>query len=178
MVGVDLAGPEAGFPVTQHPAIARLAAMQPGAPITLHAGEAAGVQSMWEAVNAGARRIGHGVRLIDDILADRSLLAAIRERNSHLEICLSSNVQTGAVAQMDAHPLRRFLDEGVKVSLDADNRLMSATSHSQEFDIARAQFGLSLSQMQTMTRHALDASFLPEVTRRAVLQRYAGALAI
>lgn len=176
VVGVDLAGPEAGFPVTLHPAIARLAASQPGAPITLHAGEAAGVESMWDAVNAGARRIGHGVRLIDDILADRTLLATIRERNIHLEICLSSNVQTGAVAHMDAHPLRRFLAEGVKVSLDADNRLMSATSHSKEFGIAQTQFGLSFAQMQSMTRNAIDASFLPAATRRAVLQRHASVL--
>jgi adenosine deaminase len=177
VVGVDLAGPEAGYPVSQHPAFAQLAASQPGAPITLHAGEAAGVDSIWEAINAGARRIGHGVRLIDDILADRALLSVIRERNIHLEVCLSSNVQTGAVAQLDLHPVSRFLEEGVRVSLDADNRLISATSHSQELGIAKAQFGVTLEQMQAMTCHAIEASFLPEASRQAVLQRYAHLLA-
>lgn len=170
VVGVDLAGPEAGFPVTRHPAIARLAAREPGAPITLHAGEAAGVASIWQALEAGARRIGHGTRLIDDILAERSLLRAIRERGVHLEVCLSSNVQTGAVAHLAAHPLARFLDEGVKVSLDADNRLMSATSHSVEYALAQGTFGLTALQMQAMTDHALEASFLPEPVRRAVRQ--------
>jgi adenosine deaminase len=177
VVGVDLAGPEAGFPVSAHPAIARLAAREPGAPITLHAGEAAGIASMWEAVEAGARRIGHGTRLIDDILAERSLLRAIRERGIHLEVCLSSNLQTGAVASLAAHPLARFLDEGLKVSLDADNRLMSATSHSAEYALARATFGLSAAQLQAMTGHALAASFLPHASVQAVRQRYGERLA-
>lgn len=176
VVGVDLAGPEAGFPVSLHPAIARLAALQPGAPITVHAGEAAGVESIWEAVEAGARRIGHCVQLIADILADRSLLAIILKRNIHVEICLSSNEQTHAVRRMAEHPLPRFLEEGVRASLDADNRLMSATTHSKELAIAQAQFGLSLAHMQAMTRNALDASFLPAASRQAVRQRYAGVL--
>jgi adenosine deaminase len=173
VVGVDLAGPEAGFPVSAHQAIARLARTQPGAPITLHAGEAAGIESMWEAIEAGARRIGHGTRLIDDILAERSLLQAIQDRGIHLEVCLSSNVQTGAVAGLSAHPLKRFLAEGVKMSLDADNRLMSATSHSVECGLAMSELGLTIADLRKMTRHALEASFLPEAVRSAVLAKHA-----
>lgn len=177
VVGVDLAGPEAGFPVSGHPAFGRLSAMLPGAPITLHAGEAAGVESMWEALAAGARRIGHGTRLIDDILADRSLLHAIKEQNIHLEVCLSSNVQTGAIADLRAHPLQRFLDEGVKMSLDADNRLMSATSHSAEYALAKEVLGLSEAHMRLMTRNALEASFLPREVRQGLLTKFASVLA-
>jgi adenosine deaminase len=176
VVGVDLAGPEAGFPVSRHPGIARFAASRPGAPITLHAGEAAGVESMWEAVEAGARRIGHGTRLIDDILADRALLRAIQERDILLEVCLRSNHQTGAIPTLEAHPLRRFLEEGVKVTLEADNRLMSATRHSAEYQLARELFRVSNADMRAMTRHGLEASFLPAAVKAEVAARYAKVL--
>lgn len=172
VVGVDLAGPELGFPVSMHPAIAKLASSMPGAPITLHAGEADGVASMWEAVNAGARRIGHGTHLIDDIVADRELLNVILERGILLEVCLSSNHQTGAVGNLAAHPLKRFIAEGVLVGLDADNRLMSATCHSQEYSLAHEVFGLSESTLYAVARNGVAASFLPLSVREQVLGKY------
>lgn len=172
VVGVDLAGPENGYPVSHHPAIAELALAMPGAPITLHAGEAHGVASIWQAVRAGARRIGHGTYLIDDILADRELLKVILQKDILLEVCLSSNRQTGSVAAFSDHPLQRFLEEGVKVTLDADNRLMSATSHSQEYALAHQVFGLSLPTLQGFARDALAASFMPAKQRQQVLARY------
>jgi adenosine deaminase len=172
VVGFDLAGPEAGFPVTDHPGVARLAAKFHGrAPLTLHAGEAAGVQSIWQAVEAGARRIGHGTRLIDDILADRSLLKVILDEKILLEVCLSSNQQTGA-ARLIEHPLQRFIAEGVRVSLDVDNRLMSATSHSKEYAIAHNQLGLSLETLTALNRNALAASFLPTYQRLGVVTKH------
>lgn len=161
VIGVDLAGPEAGFPVTGHPAFTELAARWPNAPITLHAGEAAGVQSIWDAVAAGARRIGHGTRLIDDILSDRKLLEVIRNRGIMLEVCLTSNYQTGAVDSISSHPLVAFLGEGVKVNIDVDNRLVSGTSQSAEIGLASALVGLHNEQLRAISRNALDASFMP-----------------
>lgn len=172
VVGVDLAGPELGFPVSKHPGIAALALEMPGAPITLHAGEADGVASIWEAVRAGARRIGHGTRLIDDIRADRALLQEIVERDILLEVCLSSNHQTGAVDSLANHPLPAFLAEDVKVTLDADNRLMSATSHSAEYKLAHDTLGLSKKVLFQMSRNALEASFLPASQKLAVTQKH------
>lgn len=173
VVGIDLAGPEAGFPISAHPGVAALTGRQVRRTnLTLHAGEAAGVDSIWEAVNAGARRIGHGTRLIDDILADRSLLKVILEKKILLEVCLSSNQQTGCVKSVVDHPLQRFIEEGVRVSLDVDNRLMSATTHSQEYAIAHHQLGLSLDTLKVLNRNALAASFLPDYLRVEVAHKY------
>lgn len=172
VVGVDLAGPEKGFPVAAHPSIAKLAAALPGAPITLHAGEAVGIASMWQAVDAGARRIGHGLRLIEDILADRALLKVILERDILLEVCLSSIHQTGGIPRLDAHPLLRFLEEGVKATLDVDNRLISATTYSREYELAHSTFGLSLPTLKKLARNGVTASFLPQSKKQAVLANH------
>ena len=166
VVGVDLAGPEFGFPVTNHPAIAQLAKEMPGAPITLHAGEADGVDSIWQAVRAGARRIGHGTRLIDDISADRALLRALVDEGIMLEVCLSSNAQTGSIAKLAQHPLNRFRAEGVLLTLNTDNRLVSATTLSQEYALAHSVFGVPEKELAQMADTGLDVSFMPyEVTR-------------
>jgi adenosine deaminase len=172
VVGVDLAGPEAGFPVTEHPAFKRLADRRHGAPITIHAGEAAGVKSIWEALEAGARRIGHGTRLIDDIVSDRRLVNVIRERDVLLEVCLSSNCQTGAAASILKHPLGAFLDEGLKVSIDADNRLVSATKHSDEIALACETFALSIDTLRKIGADSIDASFMPESVKKAVKEQH------
>lgn len=172
VIGVDLAGPEHGFPVSAHPAIAQFAKSMLRAPITLHAGEAYGVESIWQAVNAGARRIGHGTHLIDDILADRKLLRVILDRDILLEVCLSSNHQTGGVSTIASHPVQRFIEEGVKVVLDTDNRLMSATTHSQEYALAHKNFGLTRSTLTTLARNGVHASFLPQRQKQAVLATY------
>jgi adenosine deaminase len=172
VVGIDLAGPEAGFPISAHPGVAELTRRAGRTNLTLHAGEAAGVDSIWEAVNAGARRIGHGTRLIDDILADQSLLKVILEKKILLEVCLSSNQQTGCVTSVAAHPLQRFIAEGVRVSLDVDNRLMSATTHSQEYAIAHNQLGLSLETLKVLNRNAVAASFLPLHQRIEVARKF------
>lgn len=173
VVGIDLAGPEAGFPISAHPGVVRLTSRQASRTnLTLHAGEAAGVDSIWEAVNAGARRIGHGTRLIDDIVADKSLLKVILEKKILLEVCLSSNQQTGCVTSVSEHPLQRFIEEGVWVSLDVDNRLMSATTHSQEYAIAHNELGLSLDTLKVLNRNALAASFLPTYQRMEVAYKF------
>jgi adenosine deaminase len=171
VIGIDLAGPEEGFPVEAHPAIAQLAKRCPGAPITIHAGEAAGSSSIWSAVLAGARRIGHGTRLIDDIRGDRALLRALRAKGILLEVCVSSNCQTGAVRSWSDHPLSAFLNEGVKVSIDADNRLISATSHSEEARIAHSTFGLTKLQLLQVARGSAISSFMPAAARRRALAR-------
>lgn len=162
VIGIDLAGPEAGYPVANHPSIKELSRAVAEAPITIHAGEADGISSIWQAVEAGARRIGHGTRLIDDINADRTLLRRIVDQNILLEVCVSSNVQTGSVERVETHPLRRFIDEGVRVNIDVDNRLMSDTCYSAEYAKLASVFKLSERELLNIGIDAVDASFLSE----------------
>jgi len=184
VVGVDLAGPELGFPVSKHPAIAALAAEIPDAPITLHAGEvkggaehetdgvSAGVASIREAIRAGARRVGHCTCLIEDILGDRALLQEILERDILVEVCLTSNGQTLAVENVASHPLPRFLAERVKATLDVDNRMVSATSYSAEYQLAYEVLRISEEALLQMSRNGLQASFLPQAQKQAVIRKY------
>lgn len=160
VVGVDLAGPEYGFPVEKHLGLGCFN-RQGDAPITIHAGEADGVNSIVRSIDCGARRIGHGTRLIDDIDGEGYALGLVLQRRIHVEVCLSSNVHTGAVSSLQAHPLRRFIDEGVRVSLDTDNRLMSATMPSNEYRIAHEVHGLSKADLLKITTDSILASFLP-----------------
>jgi adenosine deaminase len=171
VVGVDLAGPEFGYPVSMHPGIRKLAERVPGASITIHAGEADGVRSIWEAIDAGAKRIGHGTRLIDDILGDRTLLRTLVDRRVLLEVCVSSNAQTGCISGPQAHPLRRFVEEGVVVNIDVDNRLMSNTSYSREYALVDKALGLGERDFKRIVADALSHSFLGEDSKNDVARR-------
>lgn len=137
--GFDLAGPEAGHPVRDH-AEAFALAHRHGLPVTIHAGEAAGPESIREALDVGhATRIGHGTRLWED----PELVRRVLDDGVTLEVCLTSNVQTRAVAAYEAHPLRRYYDLGLPVALCTDNRLVSGVTLTGEY--ARARDGLDFS---------------------------------
>ncbi|MFC6089531.1 adenosine deaminase [Saccharothrix lopnurensis] len=172
VVGFDIAGPEAGFPPSRELSTFEYL-RQRNAHFTIHAAEAAGVESAWEAVQlAGAERLGHGVRLAEDIDGDRvgPLAAYVRDRRIALEMCPTSNVQTGAVASLAEHPIRRMHELGFRVTLNTDNRLMSGVSMTSEFATAVEHFGFGWGDLRTFTVNAAKAAFLTHDERRALIQ--------
>ena len=182
VVGFDLAGPEADWPASRHAALlARV--RDAGLGLTLHAGEADGGERVLEAVRLGAQRIGHGVRLADliDVTADApataAVLAELKAHHTHLEICPTSNLHTGAAASLALHPIHALWRAGVSLSFHTDNRLMSRVDHSTE--AARlVQAGFGWNELVQMGLDAAQASFMPEAARQAAvaaLRRWAAA---
>jgi adenosine deaminase len=172
VVGFDLAGAEAGHPPSDH-ASALALCRDAGLPLTLHAGEADGATRVIEAGRLGARRIGHGVRLADAIgtPGGAALIDEAKALGLHLEICPTSNVQTGAAASLATHPIRALWNAGVSLSFHTDNRLISGITHSSEAQLLVDEAGFSLADLQAMARAAARASFLPEPAKAAVLAR-------
>ncbi|GAA5483883.1 adenosine deaminase [Haloferula sargassicola] len=178
VVGFDLAGGEAGYPPKKHLA-AFQAIHRANFSITIHAGEAFGLESIWQALQwCGAHRLGHATRLLDDIEigADGSLKMGtlaryILDHRIPLEMCLSSNVHTGACASMSEHPFRKFHEIGFRVFLNTDDRLMSDTEMSKELSLATETFGLSLIDLEKMTMNAMKSSFAPHHQRVALIHR-------
>jgi adenosine deaminase len=172
VVGFDLAGPEIGFPPDRHPsAIALLD--RAGAHRTVHAGEAAGIDSIVAALDgAHAERLGHGVRIADEVARDGTLgpvAQRVLDAQVPLEVAPSSNVQTGAYPSLAAHPVGRLHRLGFAVTVNTDNRLMSGVSVTSELtDVART-CGWGWDDVQTVTERALAAAFLPEEERARLL---------
>ncbi|HJM35109.1 MAG TPA: adenosine deaminase [Acidimicrobiales bacterium] len=168
VVGFDIAGREAGFPPTLH-----LEAFQylrrENFHFTIHAGEAFGVPSIWEAVQfCGAERLGHGVRIVDDITFDEQgspvlgrLASYIRDRRLPLELCPTSNVHTGAASSIGEHPIGLLKELGFRVTLNTDNRLMSDVSMTSEMLSLHESFGWDLEDFQWLTVNAMKSAFWP-----------------
>jgi adenosine deaminase len=167
VVGFDLAGPERGYPAGAHRDAFRAAAAG-GLGITVHAGEAYGPESIQQALDdCGAQRIGHGTRLHQDA----ALLKRVRDRQIPLEVCVTSNVQTGAVASAAEHPVRAYRDAGVAVTLNTDNRLVSGTTVTDEYWLAHRALGFGWSDLVEIARTGFRHAFLPEAERAALLDR-------
>jgi adenosine deaminase len=168
VVGFDLAGEEGGYPPKKHVDAFHYIQRQ-NFNITIHAGEGFGKESIWQAIQyCGAHRIGHGTRLIDDIaIADGKavklgeLAQYVLDKRIPLEICLLSNVQTGATRSLVEHPFKILYQEKFRVTLNTDNRLMSDTSMSKEFEAAADTFGLRLDDFEKITINAMKSAFLP-----------------
>ncbi|HZR55858.1 MAG TPA: adenosine deaminase [Terriglobales bacterium] len=168
VVGFDIAGEEGGYPPKKH-VDAFHYIQRENFNITIHAGEGYGKESIWQAIQyCGAHRIGHGTRLIDDItvvdgkvvkLGD--LAQYVLDKRIPLEICLISNVHTGATRSLAEHPFKTFYQEKFRVTLNTDNRLMSNTSMTKEFEAAANTFGLSLDDFERLTINAMKSAFLP-----------------
>jgi adenosine deaminase len=168
VVGFDLAGPEAGFPPDRIPAA--LAVLdRAGAHRTIHAGEAAGVDSIRAALDgAGAERLGHGVRIADEVSPDGGLgplARRVRDEQVPLEVAPSSNVQTGAYPSLAAHPVDRLHRLGFAVTVNTDNRLLGGVTPATELAAVAAQFGWTWQDVRAVTERALAASFLPEADK-------------
>jgi adenosine deaminase len=166
VVGFDVAGPEKGYPPTRYLDAFEYIRRE-NFHITIHAGESFGLPSIWEALQfAGGERLGHGVRIVDDITVrpDGSvelgrLAAFVRDRRVPLEMCPTSNVHTGAAASIEAHPFDLLRRLRYRVTVNTDNRLMSNVSLSGEFAALDAAFGLGLGEMEWLTINAMKSAF-------------------
>ncbi|MFG3346682.1 adenosine deaminase [Streptomyces sp. NPDC048018] len=176
VVGFDIAGAEAGFPPTRHlDAFEYL--KRENNHFTIHAGEAFGLPSIWQALQwCGADRLGHGVRIIDDIeVADDGtvtlgrLAAYVRDKRIPLEMCPTSNLQTGAAASYQEHPIGLLRKLHFRATVNTDNRLMSGTSMSREFELLVDAFDYTLDDMQWFTVNAMKSAFIPFDERLAMI---------
>ncbi|MEA2668701.1 MAG: adenosine deaminase, partial [Chloroflexota bacterium] len=172
VIGFDLAGDEAGHPPILHEDAFRMARAL-GLNLTIHAGEAAGPESVRQAISMGARRLGHGVRAQED--AD--VMATIRELGIQLDMAPTSNVQTKAVRRLEDHPLRRFYESGIKVTISTDSPTVSSVSMSDEFETAVRVLGCSREQVLAMNLQALDGGFADQVTRARLRREFVDAKA-
>ncbi len=168
VVGFDIAGAEKGYPPTQH-LDAFEYCQRENFHFTIHAGEAFGPKSIWEAIQyCGAERLGHGVRIRDDIehTADGGfvlgrLAAYVRDRRIPLEVCPSSNVHTGVSATIAEHPIKMLVDLRFRVTVNTDNRLMSDCTMSSEMAALRDAFDWGLDRMRWLTVNAMKSAFIP-----------------
>ncbi|MER5474966.1 adenosine deaminase [Streptomyces sp. NPDC002935] len=176
VVGFDIAGAEAGFPPTRHlDAFEYL--KRENNHFTIHAGEAFGLPSIWQALQwCGADRLGHGVRIIDDIQVREDgsvelgrLASYVRDKRIPLELCPSSNLQTGAADSYAAHPIGLLRRLHFRATVNTDNRLMSGTSMSQEFEHLVEAFGYSLDDLQWFSVNAMKSAFIPFDERLAMI---------
>ncbi len=177
VVGFDIAGPEDGFPPTNQLETFEYLRKE-NAHFTIHAGEAYGLPSIWEAIQiCGAERLGHGVRIIDDIdfSGDKPklgpLASYVRDRRIPLELCPTSNLQTGAAKTYSEHPIGMLAKLRFRVTLNTDNRLMSRTSMSNEMSECVKSFGWKFADLQRVTVNALKSSFIPFEERLEIIEK-------
>ena len=170
VVGFDLAGPEHGFPPAMHIEALRLV-LDAGLALTLHAGEADAAGRVVEAGRLGARRIGHGVRLVDALRTAQGadLIDEVKALRLHLEICPTSNVHTGAAESVAQHPITALWRAGMSVGYNTDNRLMSRISQTSEAAALLAHTPLTAHDLLAMAAEAARHSFLPAEQRQAAL---------
>jgi adenosine deaminase len=191
VAGFDIAGAEAGFPPTRHlDAFEYL--RRENAHFTIHAGEAFGLPSIWEAIQwCGADRLGHGVRIVDDLVVRGKLFgddvtaamtadpdeivlgrlaAYVRDTRIPLEMCPSSNVQTGAAASVGLHPISLLKRLRFRVTVNTDNRLMSGTSMSREMQLLVDEAGWALDDLRWVTINAMKSAFIPFDERLAIIE--------
>ncbi|WP_030166209.1 adenosine deaminase [Streptomyces sp. NRRL S-813] len=183
VVGFDIAGAEDGFPPADH-----LAAFEhlrrESVPFTIHAGEAYGLPSIHQALQVcGAQRIGHGVRITEDIVDGKlgRLAGWVRDRRVALEMCPTSNLQTGCATSIAEHPITALKDLGFRVTLNTDNRLVSGTTMTREMSLLVEEAGWTVEDLRTVTVNAVKSAFIPFDERRALIEEvvlpgYAAAL--
>jgi adenosine deaminase len=168
VVGFDLAGEEGGYPPKKHVDAFHYVQRQ-NFNITIHAGEAFGPESIWQAIQwCGAHRIGHATRLVDDMKLDGKravsmgyLAQYVLDKRIPLEICLSSNLHTGACSDITNHPFGVLHHHKFRVTLNTDNRLMSNTTMTREYQLASEVFGLGISDLEKISINAMKSAFLP-----------------
>jgi adenosine deaminase len=174
--GFDIAGAEAGYPPTRHlDAFDHI--RRENFHLTIHAGEAFGLPSIWEALQlCGAERLGHGVRIVDDIEVSPDgsaqlgrLAAMVRDRRVPLELCPTSNVHSGAVKSIAEHPIGLLAELRFRVTVNTDNRLMSAITLSREMANLVEAFGLGWDRLEWLTINAMKSAFLPFDERLALM---------
>ncbi|GAB4520257.1 MAG: adenosine deaminase [Anaerolineae bacterium] len=168
VVGLDLAGIEPGYAAHPFRQVFKRA-RSAGLGITLHAGEWQGAQSVWDAIsNIGADRIGHGIRTLED----SGIMQVLIERGIALEVCPSSNVETGAHSDLSSHPLPQLIAHGVKVTINTDDPLVFGVTLSDELRRAVEYMPLTLDDLKRQTIVAAESAFLPPAERAALVNQY------
>lgn len=157
VVALDLAGDETKYP-TRCFAEPFILAKKYKIPFTVHAGEAAGPESIKEAIELGASRIGHGVHLT----GDKNLMKNVLEKEIPLEMCITSNVQTRVVDDFESHPIKKFYDSGIKVTINTDDRSVSGIDLTNEYDVAVNRLGFGLSDLIKIIHNGISALFIPD----------------
>ena len=156
VVGVGIGGDEQKAP----PELFREAyahAADQGLRLTAHAGETAGPESIWGALNLGAERIGHGLTAQQDL----ELIEELATRQIPVEICLTSNLRTGCCGKISDHPVRRYFDQGLMLTLNTDDPAMFSTTLTGEYELAQTEFGFTDEHLRELARNSFEASFLP-----------------
>ncbi len=165
VVGIDLAGDESKYSVELYKKFFDRA-KEIGLPITCHAGEAAGAYEVKRAVMMGAKRIGHGTH----VLEDEEVMKLLKNEGITLEVCLTSNVQTQVVDSIENHPVRKFYDYGIKITINTDDPSVSDIDLNYEFSLAAKVFGFTTEDMKQLILNAAWASFLPDKEKQMLIK--------
>jgi aminodeoxyfutalosine deaminase len=166
VVGVGIGGDEARGPAEWFRDLYKKAADN-GLHLTAHAGETTGPESVWGALNIGAERIGHGL----SAARDPELVEVMAQKQVPVELCLSSNLRTGALAKIQEHPVRKFFDHGLMVTLNTDDPAMFQTTLNKEYELAQQEFDFSDEHLRELARNSIEASFLPVEKKLRFLQQ-------
>ncbi|HEV7519978.1 MAG TPA: adenosine deaminase [Candidatus Angelobacter sp.] len=166
VVGIGIGGDEARGPAEGFRDLYKKAADN-GLRLTAHAGETTGPESVWGAINIGAERIGHGL----SAASDPELMEVMAQKQVPLEICITSNLRTGACKELQEHPVKKFFDEGLMITLSTDDPAMFQTSLNKEYEIAKQEFGFSEEHLRELARNSIEASFLPVEKKLRFMQQ-------
>ncbi|HEV7674143.1 MAG TPA: adenosine deaminase [Candidatus Angelobacter sp.] len=166
VVGIGIGGDEARGPAEGFRDLYKTAADN-GLRLTAHAGETTGPESVWGALNIGAERIGHGL----SAASDPELMEAMAQKQVPVEMCITSNLRTGACKELEEHPVRKFFDEGLMVTLSTDDPAMFQTSLNKEYEIAKQEFNFSEEHLRELARNSIEASFLPVEKKLRFMQQ-------
>ncbi len=166
VVGIGIGGDEARGPAEGFRDLYKKAADN-GLRLTAHAGETTGPESVWGALNIGAERIGHGLSAAND----PELLEVMAQKQVPVEMCITSNLRTGACKELQEHPVRKFFDEGLMITLSTDDPAMFQTSLNKEFEIAQQEFSFTEDHLRELARNSIEASFLPVEKKLRFMQQ-------
>ncbi|HKD78308.1 MAG TPA: adenosine deaminase [Candidatus Angelobacter sp.] len=166
VVAIGIGGDEARGPAEKFRDLYKKAADN-GLRLTAHAGETTGPASVWGALNIGAERIGHGLAAAQD----PELMEVMAEKQVPVEVCVSSNLRTGASPELKEHPVRKFFDQGLMVTLNTDDPAMFQTSLTKEYELAQQEFEFSDEHLRELARNSFEASFLPVEKKLRFLQK-------
>jgi aminodeoxyfutalosine deaminase len=166
VVGIGIGGDEARGPAEGFRDLYKKAADN-GLRLTAHAGETTGPESVWGAINIGAERIGHGL----SAARDPELMEVMAQKQVPVEMCITSNLRTGACKDMQEHPVKKFFDEGLMITLSTDDPAMFQTSLNKEFEIARQEFSFTEDHLRELARNSIEASFLPVEKKLRFMQQ-------
>jgi aminodeoxyfutalosine deaminase len=166
VVGIGIGGDEARGPAEGFRDLYKKAADN-GLRLTAHAGETTGPESVWGAINIGAERIGHGLSAAND----PELMEVMAQKQVPVEMCITSNLRTGACKELQEHPVKKFFDEGLMITLSTDDPAMFQTSLNKEFEIAQQEFSFTEDHLRELARNSIEASFLPVEKKLRFMQQ-------